>query len=616
MSDNELDAELLALAGDDSSSDEEETKPTAKPSRSVTPASSPTNAAEEKGRSPIRRGVAQKTKVKASKGGARKRRKEESEEEGEASSAPASPNSLGSGAMSESESDTAPANADEESVGYPLEGKYADEADKARIMAMSEIQREELLAERAAEIERKTQDLHLRRLLQARERDEARFADKKKRKAGAAELEDSSRKSSRLKVKASEPLEAYKRHREQKGEQRRREDDRRRDRRSMSREDGHSDADADGESEVEWDDGKTKLMPSAHEELLADIKDFERVRVGRTNFAKVCFYPTFNDAISGCFCRVSIGIDRSNGQNMYRMTQIKGFAEGRPYAMEGHNGKSFITDQYAVVVHGSAEKEYPFIACSDSKFTEAEYERYKKAMIADTLKPPTKAHLASKLDDIHRLLNHQWTEEDIQAKIKRSGALQAKFASFDREKIAERRKQAVAREDEAAIAKCDQELAAIDGPKLAFGTSLNSTANKAPKGQMQQERLAALNRANRKANTEEIRKAQLAEKRASQKARMETAAKMKKKEEESKIAKKIHLSVVDDLFGDGSDISRAATPMTGTDTPNKTSTPRSSTPANGVKPERKAGIPTFKKKDMDDDLIASMDLGIDIDIDI
>ncbi|TKA27671.1 hypothetical protein B0A49_13548, partial [Cryomyces minteri] len=173
-----------------------------------------------------------------------------------------------------------------------------------------------------------------------------------------------------LKVKASEPLEAYKRHREQKGEQRRREDDRRRDRRSMSREDGHSDADADGESEVEWDDGKTKLMPSAHEELLADIKDFERVRVGRTNFAKVCFYPTFNDAISGCFCRVSIGIDRSNGQNMYRMTQIKGFAEGRPYAMEGHNGKSFITDQYAVVVHGSAEKEYPFIACSDSKFTE------------------------------------------------------------------------------------------------------------------------------------------------------------------------------------------------------------------------------------------------------
>ncbi|KAK5030182.1 hypothetical protein LTR16_012129, partial [Cryomyces antarcticus] len=62
MSDNELDAELLALAGDDSSSDEEETKPTAKPSRSVTPASSPMNAAQEKGRSPIRRGVAQKTK--------------------------------------------------------------------------------------------------------------------------------------------------------------------------------------------------------------------------------------------------------------------------------------------------------------------------------------------------------------------------------------------------------------------------------------------------------------------------------------------------------------------------------------------------------------------------
>ena len=38
--------------------------------------------------------------------------------------------------------------------------------------------------------------------------------------------------------------------------------------------------------------------------------------------------------------------------------------------MEGPNGKTFHTNQYAIVAHGKAEKEWPFLTCSDSKFTE------------------------------------------------------------------------------------------------------------------------------------------------------------------------------------------------------------------------------------------------------
>lgn len=227
--------------------------------------------------------------------------------------------------MSESQSDTSPGEAGGHDDVFPLEGKYYSEKDKADIMALSEIQREAILAERAQEVERKTQDLHLRRLLQARERAETK-TDKKKRKAGAAELEDNQRKSSRQKVKASEPLEALKRQRAQRAEQRRRQDDRKkRERRSSSTVNGPSDdADAEGESEVEWDNAAAKATPPVPEVLPADLRDFERVRVGRTNFAKVCFYPGFEAAINGCFCRVSIGVDRSTGQNTYRMAQIKG----------------------------------------------------------------------------------------------------------------------------------------------------------------------------------------------------------------------------------------------------------------------------------------------------
>lgn len=38
--------------------------------------------------------------------------------------------------------------------------------------------------------------------------------------------------------------------------------------------------------------------------------------------------------------------------------------------MEGPNGRPFVTNQYAKLAHGKAVKEFPFIACSDSPFTE------------------------------------------------------------------------------------------------------------------------------------------------------------------------------------------------------------------------------------------------------
>ena len=74
MSDNELDAELLALAGDDSSSDEEEVKSSARESRSPSPKAK--NSANKQ-KSPPRRGVAQKSRSR----GARKSKRDDSEEE-------------------------------------------------------------------------------------------------------------------------------------------------------------------------------------------------------------------------------------------------------------------------------------------------------------------------------------------------------------------------------------------------------------------------------------------------------------------------------------------------------------------------------------------------------
>lgn len=47
-----------------------------------------------------------------------------------------------------------------------------------------------------------------------------------------------------------------------------------------------------------------------------------------------------------------------------------GFKTGRPYAIENDRGKTFVTDQYVIAAHGKAEREWPFIACSEGDFTD------------------------------------------------------------------------------------------------------------------------------------------------------------------------------------------------------------------------------------------------------
>jgi RNA polymerase-associated protein RTF1 len=137
--------------------------------------------------------------------------------------------------------------------------------------------------------------------------------------------------------------------------------------------------------------------------------------------------------------------------------------------------------------------------------------------------------------------------------------------------------------------------------------SSNSSAPKLPsKTEEESRRIAELNHRNRIAESQRVRQAQLEEKhkakrdreqaaKAEARKRAEEAAK-KKAEEEKAAAKKANL---DDLF-DGD--SRAGTPRAGTPKPGE------------KKKEPKKGLPTFRKPKMDDDIIASMDLGINIEI--
>ncbi|KAF1977340.1 plus-3-domain-containing protein [Bimuria novae-zelandiae CBS 107.79] len=451
----------------------------------------------------------------------------------------------------------------EAGVLYPLEGQFIDQRDKQRIMALPQLEREEILGARAEEVSR----INFQNELQKRAA--LNNNSNKKRKAGSEEPEDARKSSRQVKPKRNAALDAYTLAREQKGQQRQRDDDRRRDRHRSGSPggDGGSDVDAEGEEDVDWDN---EPKSPEQQDLPVTLRDVESIRIGRGFFSKVCFWPGFDEAMNGAFGRVGVGQQR--GQTVYKMAQIKGFQAGKPYVFEGKNGHKIATDQYVICKHGSTQKEYQFQFLSNQRFTDADFDAYRQTLSEAGAKLPTQSHVAKKIEDIKAFENRFWTDEDINARIQKSN----KYLHL--------------------LRRNDDEEAA---PRIP--TQSEAAAN----------RLAELNRKNREAERERIRKVQLEERQHKMQARKraEDEKRRKKAEEEKRKAeeeKQNLLSVDEDLFGDGASSRASSVP--------KEATPKPDGEVKKTETIERKGLPTFRKPKMDDDIIASMDIGLDIEI--
>lgn len=282
--------------------------------------------------------------------------------------------------------------------------------------------------------------------------------------------------------------------------------------------------------------------------------------------------------------------------------------------METSAGKPFTTDQYAVVTQGAAEKPWPFSACSDSRLTEQEFTRFKDTLNKENMHIPSKKYLTRKLNDINQLLQTQFTEETLQDKFAKQRAIQLKYdpvhqARQKRKDLEKRRIEAEEAQNEEEVARCDAELEDLDNG-TANGISAVKVKSSPVKPVDQHHKLALLNHTNRIKTQNEVRQALIMERKKQLKAReMEQAKKTAevKAKVEAKAAERRKSNL--ELFGeDTPDTSRAGTPMNGSDTPKR----RAGTPLVGAK--EKGPVGALKKKNLDDDVIGSMDLGIDIDI--
>ncbi|KAF8056914.1 hypothetical protein FPV67DRAFT_1529440, partial [Lyophyllum atratum] len=394
--------------------------------------------------------------------------------------------------MTDSEDDEPESEEQEDVDPYPLDGKFIDEADRQRLMQMSEIEREEKIALRLEEKQR----LHDRRMISQMVKEQrggdvdgvAKAAKRQHTVRGATK--EKSRKLDELKAKRKAKDE------KQRGSPKR---DRSSSPMDMEISDDESE---DGQitkyEQEEEKDRKLFSKPVPVDDQPVGMEDLEKCRITRDSLAKYCMAPWFQDYVQDAWVRYLIG--QENGQPVYRICQITNLGADfvKPYRV---NDK--MANQVLELKHGKSVKLFHMDKVSNGPFIAKEFERLARTCSSEEVKLPTKRVLEKKVADMTRLVTQPITESDINAMLARKSQLSSSksigLTTMEKSRLTQARTLAQRRHDYAEVAEIDAKLVELGGvvqPQLRDDTI---------------DLLAKVNERNRKANTEAVRKAEIAE---------------------------------------------------------------------------------------------------------
>ncbi|KAG5353608.1 hypothetical protein C0989_004716 [Termitomyces sp. Mn162] len=395
--------------------------------------------------------------------------------------------------MSDSEGEGPESEEGEEDESYPLEGKFIDEADRLRLMQMNEIERENIIASRLEEKQRK----HDQRIISQMYNQQQRGADADA-VSKAAKRQHTARGATKEKSRKLDELKAK---RKAKDEKQRTKGSPKRDRSSSPMDMEISDDESeDGQiSKYEQEEEKERKMfskPVFPDDQPAAIEDLEKCRLTRDLLAKHCMAPWFPDYVQNAWVRYLIG--QENGQPVYRICQIANLGADtvKTYRI---NDKQ--TDQALELMHGKSVKPFPMDKVSNGNFQPKEFERLAKVCSAEDVKLPTKWQLEKKIAEMNKLVSQPVTESDINAMLARKNQLNKKTtaisATMEKSRLMQARTLAQRRNDYNEVAEIDAKLAELTPSQPQKDESVDL--------------LAKVNERNRKANMEAVRKAELAE---------------------------------------------------------------------------------------------------------
>ncbi|KAI8915602.1 hypothetical protein EDD86DRAFT_196423, partial [Gorgonomyces haynaldii] len=329
-----------------------------------------------------------------------------------------------------------------------------DEQDRKRLMKMSELEREMVLAERQKKLEAVKDRMIMKRKLSSklnaqpsvRETKQQRLEDLRNNRA-KRESDRRSRKDSGTKTKK---------------------------RREYS-------SQSESESEPE------EVIPVTFE-------DIKTLVITGDELENWCHRDNFDSTVKGAFVRLSVG--KSGDQRIYRLCQIVEVVEyHRTYRFGGT-----VTNKALSVSHGKAKKVFLMDIVSKSPITEQEWQRYEKTVKAEKEQMITIEQVKRRRkvleQERERVATHEEIEERI--KIKREFIKVPTNLAQERLRLADDIKIAQEQEDFEEVEKLKEKLKEID--ELAIQIKND--------GDERLQVLSQLNARNRKVNLAEGRQAE------------------------------------------------------------------------------------------------------------
>lgn len=223
---------------------------------------------------------------------------------------------------------------------------------------------------------------------------------------------------------------------------------------------------------------------------------------------------------------------------------------------------------------------------------------------------PTKTMLSNKVEDINKLINYKFTAEELEEKLRKQGTGNSNEKLFKKYELERQLNEAIAQGNDDEINRLQVQLA-----KESSSSKLGQQKPRAEKQENRDLRLAELNRRNQRLNSENVRRAQLEERRVNREkaaavARGEaTADPFSRVRTLAKTHHDVNTTRVTPKKEDGANNTSAAVPT-------KVSPAVTAHKDTTVTQSKPKGIAVIRHKNMDDDNIAALDLDLDADLDL
>jgi len=415
-------------------------------------------------------------------------------------------------------SDMEPESEEDASNPYPLEGKYKDSGDRARLLEMPEIERESVLAQRLEEMQRLQEGMNLDRMLGA----QTEIGDAE-HVSHAAKRKHAVRGATKEKTKRLDELKAKRKAKEERTRNLKDKPPSPMRRQSSESEPELSDVtDEEGEinKEEEAERKYQETFGSPKTEHKPTREDLEKLRLSRHQIAKHYYAPWFEEWIVGAWVRYLVPSNNITRTSVYRACEIIGLA---PEPVKPYKVNDVAVNRMVELKHGNSVRMFPMDKISDSPFTQKEFERLVAVFEDEKVIPPNRRAVEKKCEQLQKLPERPLTEADITTMITRKNALNPTnsvlaLAFNTKVQLTQKRNLALKRKDYKEAGELDKELEAL----VASQPSLNDRAKESTADLM-----SKVNARNRQANLEGVRKAEAeaaARKRQERKLAAEAAA--------------------------------------------------------------------------------------------